>query len=173
MSHTSQRRLVLPDHVYHNIHISKFINYLMVEGKKSTAEEIFYSAMESLIQNRVMEDKNLSNPKEILNDEEKKCNFVNSLFLQILDNIRPLARLKTKRVGGANYQVPMEITKDVSMKIAMKTIITVARKKSGKPMSKRLFEEFLNILNKEGEAIKQKNEMEKRIESNKAFSHFA
>jgi small subunit ribosomal protein S7 len=167
-----ERRLVLPDHTYQSVYVSKFINYLMVEGKKSIAETIFYSAMDDLVENRVREDKSLENAKEILTDVERKRSFVNSLFIEILNTIRPVARLKSKRIGGANYQVPIEITRDTSLKIAMKTIIEVARKKSGKPMAQRLFAEFLNVLNKEGDAIKQKNEMEKRIESSKAFAHF-
>jgi small subunit ribosomal protein S7 len=128
--------------------------------------------MDNLVENRIREDKTLENSKDILSDEEKKRNFVNSLFIEILNAIRPVARLKSKRIGGANYQVPIEITRDTSLKIAMKTIIEVSRKKSGKPMAQRLFAEFLNVLNKEGDAIKQKNEMEKRIESSKAFAHF-
>jgi small subunit ribosomal protein S7 len=167
-----ERRLILPDHTYQNVYISKFINYLMVEGKKSIAEEIFYSAMDELVENRTREDKNLENAKEILSDVERKRSFVNSIFLEILNSIRPIARLKSKRIGGANYQVPVEITKETSIKIAMKSLIEVARKKSGKPIAKRLFAEFVNVLNKEGDAIKQKNEMEKRIESSKAFAHF-
>ena len=167
-----ERRLILPDHTYQSIYVSKFINYLMVEGKKSIAEEIFYSAMDDLVENRLREDKTIENPKEIMQDAEKKRNLVNSLFLQILNSIRPVARLKSKRIGGANYQVPVEITRETSLKMAMKMVIEIARKKSGKPMSKRLLGEFLSIINKEGEVIKQKNEMEKRIESSKAFAHF-
>ena len=167
-----ERRLILPDHTYQSVYVSKFINYLMVEGKKSIAEEIFYSAMDDFVENRLREDKTIENPKEIMQDAEKKRNFVNSLFLQVLNSIRPLARLKSKRIGGANYQVPVEITRETSLKIAMKMVIETARKKSGKPMSKRLLGEFLSIINKEGEVIKQKNEMEKRIESSKAFAHF-
>jgi small subunit ribosomal protein S7 len=167
-----ERRLILPDHKYQSIHISKFINYLMEEGKKSIAEDIFYSAVDGLVENRIKEDKNIQNPKELSTDLERKKSFVNSTLVEILDAIRPVARLKSKRIGGANYQVPVEITKETSLKMAMKTIIGVARKKSGKPMSQRLLGEFLNVLNKEGEVIKQKNEMEKRIESSKAFAHF-
>lgn len=166
------RRLVLPDHTYQSVLISKFINYLMIEGKKSIAEEIFYSAMDDLVINRVKEDKTIENGAEILENIERKRQFVISTFLHILNSIRPLARLKSKRIGGANYQVPIEITKEASLKIAMKMIINIARKKSGKPMYKRLLSEFLNVINKEGEVIKQKNEIEKRIESSKAFAHF-
>lgn len=167
-----ERRLVLPDHVYHSVYVSKFINYLMVEGKKSTAEEIFYNAMHALVENRLNEDKSIENAVDIKTDESKKKDFANFMFIEILNKIRPVARLKSKRIGGANYQVPVEITKDTSFKIAMKSLINIARKKSGKPMHQRLYGEFLNILNKEGEAIKQKNEMDKRIESSKAFAHF-
>lgn len=167
-----ERRLVLPDHTYHSVQISKFINYLMIEGKKSTAEEIFYAAMDELVENRIKEDKNLENPNEIRTNPERKQRLVHTLFFEILDSIRPMARLKSKRIGGANYQVPVEITKETSFRIAMKVIIGIARKKSGKPMATRLFNEFANIINKEGEVIKQKNEMEKRIESSKAFAHF-
>jgi small subunit ribosomal protein S7 len=167
-----ERRLVLPDHTYHSVQISKFINYLMEEGKKSIAEEIFYSAMDELIDNRLKEDKTIENIAEIRKDEEKKKGFAVSLFLDILHKLRPTARLKSKRIGGANYQVPVEINKETSLRIAMKMIIEIARKKSGRPMHKRLYSEFLNVINKEGEAIKQKNEMEKRIESSKAFAHF-
>jgi len=166
------RRLVLPDHTYHSIYISKFINFLMLSGKKSTAESIFYQAIQELVENRLREDRAIENAQEIKADENKKKDFVNFLFLDILNKVRPMARLKSKRIGGANYQVPVEITKETSLKVAMKTIINVARGKSGKDMSKKLLNEFLNILNREGDVIKQKNEMEKRIESSKAFAHF-
>lgn len=167
-----ERRLTLPDHVYHSVYIAKFINYLMESGKRSIAEEIFYSAMDELAENRLREDRSIEGASDIKLDPEKKKNFAVGLFLDILNKLKPIARLKSKRVGGANYQVPVEITKDTSLKIAMKMLISVARKKSGKPMAKRLFGEFLNVLNREGEAIKQKNEMDKRIESSKAFAHF-
>lgn len=167
-----ERRLVLPDHTYQSIHISKFINFLMLSGKKSIAETIFYTAIEELVENRLKEDKTIENANDIKNDASKRKDFVNFLFLDILNKIRPMARLKSKRIGGANYQVPVEITKETSFKIAMKAIINVARGKSGKDMSKKLLNEFLNIINKEGDVIKQKNEMEKRIESSKAFAHF-
>ena len=166
------RRLVLPDHTYHSVYISKFINFLMLSGKKSIAESIFYEAIHELVENRLREDKTIENANEIKTDERKKKDFINFLFLDILNRIRPMARLKSKRIGGANYQVPVEITKETSLKAAMKTIINVARGKSGKDMSKKLLNEFLNILNREGDVIKQKNEMEKRIESSKAFAHF-
>lgn len=167
-----QRRLILPDYIYHDTYVSKFINYLMEEGKKSVAEKIFYSAMEDFVSHKIKEDKTIENVAEITSDPKKRSEFAVSAFFDILNRLRPAARLKSKRIGGANYQVPVEITKETSFKIAMKMVIDVARKKSGKPMSKRLFAEFVNVLNKEGEAIKQRNEMEKRIEASKAFAHF-
>lgn len=174
MSKKSTKRVILPDNIYNSVHISTFINYLMQDGKKSIAEEIFYSAISDLseyvIQNKISDYE--AQISIALREEEKKKDLVNFVFLDILDKLRPVARLKSKRVGGANYQVPIEISRDTSFKIAMKMLIGVARKKSGKPMSKRLFGEFLNVINKEGEAVKAKNEMEKRIESSKAFAHY-
>lgn len=167
-----ERRLVLPDYTFHSVYIAKFINFIMLSGKKNTAESIFYKAMHELIENRLREDKTIENASDIKNDMAKKIDFANYLFLDILNRVRPMARLKSKRIGGANYQVPIEITKETSFKAAMKMIINVARGKSGKDMSKKLLNEFLNILNKEGDVIKQKNEMEKRVESSKAFAHF-
>ena len=168
-----ERRLVLPDNKYHSVYVSKFINYLMQEGKKSTAEEIFYSAMHDLVE-YIVTNKHQDYQAHLVkaHESEEKSELVNFVFLDILNRLRPMARLKSKRIGGANYQVPIEISKDTSLKIAMKALIAVARKKSGKPMAKRLFGEFLNVINKEGDAVKQKLEMEKRIESSRAFAHY-
>lgn len=167
------RRLILPDYIYQNIYITKFINYLMESGKRSIAEAIFYEGISEFIE-FVKENKKADYPllSNSENDLEAKNHAVILIFMELINKLRPAARLKSKRIGGANYQVPVEISQETSFKAAMKMIISAARSKTGRSMAERLSAEFINVLNEEGEAIKKRNEMIKRIEASKAFAHF-
>jgi len=144
---------IIPDANYKNIVIAKFINYLMFDGKKSKAERIVYKAIDSL-SNKVKKE-----PVEA--------------FEEVIDNLKPLIEVKSRRVGGATYQVPMEIRSSRSLSLALKWLVNAARsRKVEKAMSDRLAAELFDAHNKRGAAYKKREETHKIAESNKAFSHY-
>jgi len=134
--------------------VSKFINCLMWDGKKTAAQRLFYDALELL--------------KTKFPDEEPL-----ETFLTALNNVKPMIEVRSKRVGGATLQVPHEIKKDRQQALAIRWIITAARKKKGKPMARRLFEEFSDAYNKQGASFTVRENTHKMAESNKAYAHFA
>ena len=144
---------VTPDANYKSVVIAKFINYLMFDGKKSKAEKIVYEAISNL-SNKVKKE-----PIEA--------------FEEIVDNLRPLIEVKSRRVGGATYQVPMEVRSARSLSLALKWLANAARsRKAEKTMVGRLSGELVDAYNKKGLAYKKKEETHKMAESNKAFSHY-
>ena len=149
----AEKRKVLPDPKYKSEMISKFINIIMERGKKATAERIVYNAFEGL------------------QEKAGKQNAM-ELFQQVLDNVRPMLELKSRRVGGATYQVPIEVTHARGITIAMRWIRNFARLRKGGPMSVRLTSELFDAYQKQGSAIKKKEDTHKMAEANKAFSHF-
>jgi len=149
----AEKRKVLPDPKYKSELISKFINIVMERGKKATAERIVYDAFAGL-QEKTGKDNALE------------------LFQQVLDNVRPMLELKSRRVGGATYQVPIEVTHARGITIAMRWIRNFARLRKGSPMSDRLTSEFFDAYQKQGSAVKKKEDTHKMAEANKAFSHF-
>jgi len=142
-----------PDAKYDSTLISKFINYIMLNGKKSVAKDIVYDALSK------------SSLKLSVDPVD--------LFNQVLRNVGPILEVKSRRIGGANYQVPMEVNKDRKNTLAMRWIITAARSAKGQPMADKLASELLNAYNGEGAAVKKKEETHKMAEANKAFAHFA
>jgi small subunit ribosomal protein S7 len=146
------KRDVLPDEKYNDKVITKFINILMSHGKKSVARKIMYTALENL--------------------KEKAKKEANVVFDEALKNIMPLVEVKSRRVGGANYQVPVEVTEDRGRALAMRWIITYSRARSEKTMSAKLTGELMDAYNKTGNAYKKKEDTHKMAEANKAFSHF-
>jgi small subunit ribosomal protein S7 len=158
MRKMSRRRMppgrgVFPDNRYSSALVSKFINNLMWDGKKSVAEHIFYSAMD-MLEGKV-ED------KEVL-----------EVFLQAIENIRPALEVKSRRVGGANYQVPIEVKPNRQQALAIRWLILYARKRGERTMAKRLFGEILDAYNNTGGSIKKKDDTHKMAEANKAFAHY-
>jgi len=149
----AEKRKVLPDPKYKSEMISKFINIVMERGKKATAERIVYDAFDGL------------------QEKAGKQNAM-ELFQQVLDNVRPMLELKSRRVGGATYQVPIEVTHARGITIAMRWIRNFARLRKGGPMSARLTSELFDAYQKQGSAIKKKEDTHKMAEANKAFSHF-
>lgn len=145
-------REILPDPKYQNVLIAKFINHLMMGGKKSVAQKIFYGAFDILT-------KQNKDPLEVFNEAMK--------------NISPGLEVKSKRVGGANYQVPREVRGERKITLATRWIIAAARAKRGKPMSHKLAEEFAMAAKNEGAAIKKKLDMNRMADANKAFAHFS
>lgn len=149
----AQKRDILPDPKFNNKVIAKFINILMWCGKKSVAESVVYNALEEACQKTQEKD-----PMK--------------LFQKALDNVRPLLELKPRRVGGATYQVPIEVKAERGISIAMRWIRNVARQKKGQPMQDKLADELVAAFKGEGAAMKKREETHKMAEANKAFAHF-
>lgn len=146
------KREILPDPKYHNVELAKFINVLMTRGKKSVAERIIYGALEQI------EKKTGSDPLEV--------------FTQALTNVRPIVEVKSRRVGGANYQVPVEVRSVRRNALAMRWLRDAARKRNEKSMDARLAGELSEAAEGRGGAVKKREEVHRMAESNKAFSHF-
>ena len=146
------RRSVLPDSVYGSDLVQKFINSMMWDGKRSTAQSIFYGAMEQVGQKA--------------NDEPLK------VFKKAVENVKPVLEVKSRRVGGANYQVPVEVNADRRTSLAIRWIITYARSRGEKGMIDKLTNELLDAANSRGAAIKKKEDVHRMAEANKAFAHY-
>ena len=147
------KRVIKPDSKYGNVNIAKFINYIMLDGKKSTAQRIVYGAFDIIVKK-----------------EEKEAVEV---FDAAIKNVSPSLEVKSKRVGGANYQVPMPVRGDRRFTLAYRWIISAARTKKGRPMAERLAAELIAASNNEGDAVKKKQDVQRMAEANRAFAHFA
>jgi small subunit ribosomal protein S7 len=150
----STKREILPDYQWENAEVAKFINHLMYDGKKSTARKVMYDSLE-----QVKKLASVENPLVV--------------FDEAMQNVSPVVELKSRRVGGANYQVPIEVRGDRRLTLAVRWLITAARSKKGKPMSEKLAEEIIAASKNEGAAIKKKLDTHRMAEANKAFAHFA
>ncbi len=148
----AEERESLPDPKYKSKVVSKFINMVMERGKKSCAEKIVYSAFDAAAKKVGKE------PLEV--------------FQKALDNVRPLVELKSRRVGGATYQVPIEVRQNRSISIAMRWLRDYAKSHKGKPMVEKLANEIVDAYKGEGSAVKKREDTHKMAEANKAFSHF-
>ena len=148
----ASRREVLPDPIYNSIVVTKFINGMMWQGKKTTAEEIFYKAMEKI--------------GEKTGEEPLK------VFKKALDTVAPTLEVKSRRIGGATYQVPLEVTKDRRNTLAIRWIVLNARNRSEKTMRDRLVGEILDSTSGRGGAVKKKDDVHRMAEANKAFAHY-
>ncbi len=146
------KREVLPDPIYNSIVVTKFINGLMWEGKKTVAEEIFYSAMERLA--------------EKTGEEPLK------VFKKALDMIAPTLEVKSRRIGGATYQVPLEVTRDRRNTLAIRWLVNNARNRGEKTMRDRLVGELLDATNNRGGSVKKREDVHRMAEANKAFAHY-
>ncbi len=144
---------VSADYKFNNIKIAKFMNYIMERGKKSVAQGIVYRAF------GIIEEKMKADPKTV--------------FEQAIRNVSPILEVKGRRIGGANYQVPMEVQEPRKTSLGMKWIILAARSKKGRPMAAKLADELMEAYNKTGAAIKKREDVHKMAEANKAFAHFA
>ena len=150
-----KKRVILPDPVFNDQKVSKFVNHLMYDGKKNTSYEIFYNAL------KTVETK--------LPAEEKSALEV---WKKALDNVTPQLEVKSRRIGGATFQVPTEIRPDRKESISMKNLIAFARKRGGKSMADKLAAEILDAYNEQGGAFKRKEDMHRMAEANRAFAHF-
>ena len=149
---TAERREILPDPIYNSVIVTKFINGMMWAGKKSTAEEIFYGAMEKIA--------------EKTGEEPLK------VFKKAIDTVAPTLEVKSRRIGGATYQVPLEVTKDRRNTLAIRWIVSNARGRSEKTMRDRLVGELLDSTSGRGGALKKKEDVHRMAEANKAFAHY-
>jgi len=145
-------RKVLPDPKYHSELVSKFINGLMLEGKRSKAEKIFYGAMD------IIEQKLKKDPVEV--------------FRKAMENVMPLLEVRSRRVGGATYQVPVEVRDKRRRSLAIRWLVGFSRKRSEKTMAQRLANEFMAAFRNEGSSVKKREDTHKMAEANKAFAHF-
>ena len=150
-----KKRVIIPDPVFNDVKVSKFVNHLMYDGKKNTSFEIFYKALDIVKQKMQNEEKS---PLEI--------------WKQALDNITPQVEVMSRRIGGATFQVPTEIRPDRKESVSMKNLIAFARKRSGKSMADKLAAEILDAFNNQGGAFKRKEDMHRMAEANRAFAHF-
>ena len=150
--HAAEKRVITPDTKYNSVLLSKFINNIMKNGKKSLAEKLVYSALDRI------EKKYKTDPFKV--------------FTDCMDNVKPYIEVKSKRVGGANYQVPIIVQNDRGNVLAMRWIINAFRKRSGRSVIEKISEEIVEGSKNFGAAVKNKEETHKMAEANKAFAHF-
>ena len=150
-----KKRVILPDPVFNDQKVSKFVNHLMYDGKKNASYEIFYKSLDVVKEKMANEEKS---PLEI--------------WKQALDNITPQVEVKSRRIGGATFQVPTEIRPDRKESLSMKNLIAFARKRGGKTMADKLAAEIMDAFNNQGGAYKRKEDMHRMAEANRAFAHF-
>ena len=150
-----KKRIILPDPVFGDVKVSKFVNHLMYDGKKSISYDIFYNALEIV--------------KTKMSNEEKDSL---TIWKEALDKITPQVEVKSRRIGGATFQVPTEIRPDRKESISMKNMILYARKRGGKTMADKLAAEIQDAYNEQGGAFKRKEDMHRMAEANRAFAHF-
>ena len=143
---------VLPDPVYNSVVLTKFINQVMLDGKKGTAEEIVYGAFD------IIKEKTGKDPMEV--------------FDTAMKNVMPVLEVKARRVGGANYQVPVEVRAERKQALGIRWIVMFARKRSGYSMQEKLAGELMDAANNTGAAVKKREDTHKMAEANKAFAHF-
>lgn len=153
MRRAYKKHKVSPDGVYEDTQVAQFINKVMKQGKKTTAQSIVYGAF------NMIKEQTKKEPLEV--------------FKKAIENVSPLLEVKPKRIGGATYQVPMEVRQERKFHLATKWILDAARSKKGKPMAEKLSEELLAASNNEGAAMKKKADTHRMAEANKAFAHFA
>jgi small subunit ribosomal protein S7 len=148
-----EKRKILPDPVYNDLLVAKFINSIMNKGKKSLAEKIFYTSIEKI-------------------KKSTKTDDGLEVFKKAINNVAPMLEVKSKRIGGATYQVPIEVSPKRKIALAMRWIIGYAKARKGNNMSDRLAAEIVAAFNNDGSSVKKKEDTHKMAEANKAFAHF-
>jgi len=149
---TASEDILKPDPRFNSKLVSKFVNCLMWDGKKSTAERIFYAALDSI--------------------EEKTGQSALTVFKQAVANVKPVVEVKSRRVGGANYQVPVEVPQRRARTLAVRWLVSYARERREKHMEEKLANEILDALNQQGGAFKRKDDLYRMAQANKAFAHY-
>ncbi|MDD4572315.1 MAG: 30S ribosomal protein S7 [Clostridia bacterium] len=146
------KRDILPDPVYHSTVVTKFINQIMLDGKKGQAEKIVYGAFD------IIKDKTGKDPLEV--------------FEEAMKNVMPVLEVKARRVGGANYQVPIEVRTDRRQTLGIRWVVTYTRKRGGKTMEEKLAAELMDAAANTGASVKKREDTHKMAEANKAFAHY-
>ena len=146
------KRDVLPDPIFHSKVVTKLVNQIMVDGKRGKAETIVYDAFD------IIKDRTNTDPNEV--------------FMKALENIKPALEVKARRVGGANYQVPMEVSHDRAQSLALRWLNTAAKNRGGKSMAEKLANELIDASNNTGGAVKKREDTHRMAEANKAFAHY-
>lgn len=147
------KRVIAPDARYNDVAVAKFINYLMYGGKKTTAQKVVYGAFD------IIKEKTGKEPVEV--------------FEAAMKNVQPSVEVRSKRVGGANYQVPFQVRGERKMALGYRWVLAAARGKKGRPMAQKLATELMAAAENEGDAIKKKQDVHRMAEANRAFAHFA
>ncbi|MBU0613015.1 30S ribosomal protein S7 [Patescibacteria group bacterium] len=147
------KRVIQPDLKYNSVVIAKFINLIMTRGKKSVAERVLYDSFD------IIQQKTKKDPLEVFN--------------QAMKNVSPVVEVKSRRIGGANYQIPIEVKGDRRSALAMRWIITAAQSRKGRPMREKLSQELMDAAEDQGAAIKKREDVHRMAEANRAFAHFA
>lgn len=160
-SFTSAEEQLKPDPRYGDRQLSRFINCVMKCGKKSVAERVVYDAMD-IIQEKLTKETSPDAPKESI-----------EVFRMAVDNVKPYVEVRSKRIGGANYQVPMQVNRKRQQSLAYRWILEAARGEKGRPMAARLADELYNAARKEGKAMTTRDQTHRMAEANRAFAHFA
>lgn len=150
--HAAEKREVLPDPKYKDMVVTKFINCLMYDGKKSVAEKIFYQALDLLA--------------------EKTSKDALEAFHEAIENVKPSIEVRSRRIGGATYQIPVEVRGERKVALSIRWLITLSRKRSEKTMTERLSNEMFDAVNGRGATVKKKEDTHKMAEANKAFAHY-
>ncbi len=150
--HRAEQRKIIPDAKYHNETVAKFMNYIMLDGKKSTSERIVYSAFDKVA-------------------ADLKKDPIEA-FQEAIDNVRPHLEVRSRRVGGATYQVPQEVRPRRALALSLRWIINAARARKERTMEARVANELIDAINKRGSAVKKREDTHKMAEANKAFAHF-
>jgi len=145
-------REVLPDPIYHDVRVTKLVNDIMLDGKKGVAQNICYGAFD-IVKERLSQD-----PLEV--------------FAKALENVMPMLEVKARRVGGANYQVPIEVRPERRQTLGLRWLVSIARKRSERTMCERLANEIIDAFNSTGGAFKKKEDMHRMADANRAFAHY-
>jgi len=148
----AEKRDVLPDSIYKSKVVTKLINQIMLDGKKGTAQKILYEAFD------IVKEKTGKDPMEV--------------YTSALENVKPALEVKSRRVGGSNYQVPMEVREDRAQALALRWIVNYAKNRNGKGMAENLANELIDASNNTGGAVKKREDTHKMAEANKAFAHY-
>lgn len=158
---TNSEKQLRPDPKFQNIVLAKFVNCVMYDGKKAVAQRVVYDALER-IQNRIDRDKAEDFPRSAI-----------EVFEQAVENVKPRVEVRSKRVGGANYQVPVQVNKKRQQSLAFRWILEAVRKEKGKPLAERLAKELFDAARGEGRAMTTRENTHRMADANKAFAHFA
>jgi small subunit ribosomal protein S7 len=176
----ARKRKIIPDHLFKNELIAKFINVIMHDGKKSVAENIVYDAL-TIVGKKSISQKNYEDQKQQnkkaqeewdIRKSKKARERVIELFEKALNNVTPMVEVKSRRVGGSNYQVPVEIRNERRIALAMRWLCTYSRQRKDSSMSIRLSNEILDAMNNSGGAFKKKDEVHRMAKANQAFAHY-